>query len=178
MDFDPVTGNLWDTENGPDYGDEINLVEPGFNSGSEDVFGMSSAENNFDIDKLAKFNGKENYSDPEFVWNLPVGPTAIKFFGSDRFGEEYKNDLFVGDINNGNLYHFDLKDDRNELDLDDPLEDKVADDQEELEGAIFGKGFNGITDIQVGPDNLLYLLANQSIYKILPVAEKGDNINE
>ena len=31
--FDPVTGNLWDTENGPNYGDEINLVKPGFNSG-------------------------------------------------------------------------------------------------------------------------------------------------
>ena len=33
IDFDPVTGNLWDTENGPGFGDEINLVEPGFNSG-------------------------------------------------------------------------------------------------------------------------------------------------
>ena len=31
MDFDPVTGNLWDTENGPTFGDEINLVLPGFN---------------------------------------------------------------------------------------------------------------------------------------------------
>jgi glucose/arabinose dehydrogenase len=28
LDFDPLTGNLWDTENGPEYGDEINLVEP------------------------------------------------------------------------------------------------------------------------------------------------------
>ena len=28
-----LTGNLWDTENGPAFGDEINLVEPGFNSG-------------------------------------------------------------------------------------------------------------------------------------------------
>ena len=25
-DFDPVNGNLWDTENGPAFGDEINLV--------------------------------------------------------------------------------------------------------------------------------------------------------
>lgn len=33
IDFDPVTGYLWDTENGPAYGDEINLVRPGFNSG-------------------------------------------------------------------------------------------------------------------------------------------------
>ena len=33
LDFDPVTGQLWDTENGPEFGDEINLVKPGFNSG-------------------------------------------------------------------------------------------------------------------------------------------------
>jgi aldose sugar dehydrogenase len=31
--FDPVTGKLWETENGNDDFDEINLVEPGFNSG-------------------------------------------------------------------------------------------------------------------------------------------------
>ena len=31
--FDPITGRLWDAENGPEYGDEINLVQPGFNSG-------------------------------------------------------------------------------------------------------------------------------------------------
>jgi hypothetical protein len=33
IDFDPITSKLWDTENGPNYGDEINLVEPGFNGG-------------------------------------------------------------------------------------------------------------------------------------------------
>ena len=30
LDFDPITKKLWDTENGPGYGDELNLVEPGF----------------------------------------------------------------------------------------------------------------------------------------------------
>ena len=40
IDFDPVTGKLWDTENGPGYGDEINLVEPGFNSGWSKVQGI------------------------------------------------------------------------------------------------------------------------------------------
>ena len=40
MDFDPVTGKLWDTENGATYGDEINLVEPGFNSGWQQVQGL------------------------------------------------------------------------------------------------------------------------------------------
>ena len=37
-----MTGKLWDTENGPDYGDEINLVSPGFNSGWETVMGPIS----------------------------------------------------------------------------------------------------------------------------------------
>src|SRR4029079_7572076 len=41
MDFDPVTSNLWDTENGPTAGDEINLVYPGFNSGWSLIQGFS-----------------------------------------------------------------------------------------------------------------------------------------
>ena len=35
IDFDPVSGYLWDSENGPGHSDEINRVEPGFNSGVE-----------------------------------------------------------------------------------------------------------------------------------------------
>ena len=41
IDFDPLTGNLWDTENGPTSGDEINLVFPGFNSGWSLIQGFS-----------------------------------------------------------------------------------------------------------------------------------------
>jgi glucose/arabinose dehydrogenase len=41
MDFDPISGNLWDTENGPGNGDEINLVLPGFNSGWQQVQGLA-----------------------------------------------------------------------------------------------------------------------------------------
>ncbi|MDE1830099.1 MAG: PQQ-dependent sugar dehydrogenase, partial [Thaumarchaeota archaeon] len=33
LTVDPIAGNLWDTENGPDYGDEVNMVTPNFNSG-------------------------------------------------------------------------------------------------------------------------------------------------
>src|SRR5919107_2218656 len=43
LDFDPVTGNIWDTENGPGYGDEIILVEPGFNSGWLEISGFPSS---------------------------------------------------------------------------------------------------------------------------------------
>ena len=43
IDFDPVTGKLWDAENGEDVFDEINLIEPGFNSGWKQVMGPISA---------------------------------------------------------------------------------------------------------------------------------------
>jgi aldose sugar dehydrogenase len=33
MAIDPVTGILWETENGASQFDEINIVKPGFNSG-------------------------------------------------------------------------------------------------------------------------------------------------
>ena len=166
MDFDPVTGNLWDTENGPDNNDEINFIEPGFNSGSSLLEGM--ATENDDLYDLVDFNGKGKYSEPEFVWNTTVAPTALKFFNSVRFGLEYENDMFVGDYNDGNIYHFDLNDDRTALSLTGPLEDKVADSQEEIQNNIFASGFSGITDLQVGPDGYLYVLSsNGKIFRII-----------
>jgi glucose/arabinose dehydrogenase len=186
LDFDPVTGKLWDTENGPGFGDEINLVEPGFNSGWNRVQGMwqyqlKSEEKLRDIGQnyyggaiapekpgnLVDFGGKGKYSTPEFVWNQTVGATAIKFLNSDKLGKEYQNDIFVGDIHNGNLYHFDLTKDRKELLLDGPLKDRIANNQSELQGTILGHGFNGITDIEVGPDGYLYVLSFAgSIFRI------------
>ena len=103
----PVSGKLWDTENGKESNDEINLVEEGFNSGWKLINGTSE-RNNFNLSKLVTFNGRGKYSDPEFVWSVPVGVTSLVFLDSDKFGERYENDLFVADINNGNIYHFDL----------------------------------------------------------------------
>src|SRR5919201_4045988 len=120
IDFDPITKKLWATDNGPDYGDEINLVEPGFNSGWVEVMGLASAPENdgVDIEKdLVDFDGRGIYSDPEFVWQKTVAPLAIKFFDSTKLGPEYENDLFVGDLNNAFLYHFDLNEDRTALAL-------------------------------------------------------------
>ena len=73
INFDPITGNLWDTENGPGEGDEINLVEPGFNSGWALVQGISTSTSNNNIQDynpsdLVDFDGKGTYSDPEFEW--------------------------------------------------------------------------------------------------------------
>jgi len=176
MDFDPVTGNLWDTENGYIIGDEINLVEPGFNSGWVKVQGIWNTTYRTHPNSLGKNEtslvdfGKGKYSDPEFTWSYGnVGPTAVKFFNSTRFGKQYENDMFVGDYHKGYLYHFDLSKERNKLMLDGPLRDKEADNTTELQKAIFGQGFGGITDIQVGLDGYLYVLTYQgTIFRLVP----------
>jgi aldose sugar dehydrogenase len=139
IDFDPVSGTLWDTENGPNFADEINLVEPGFNSGWAKVQGIwkvaesvegSPPHNQGQIAlpeaNLLSFGGKGKYRAPEFTWQEPVGITAIKFLNSTKLGEKYKNHMFVGDFNNGILYHFQLNKQRNGLLLGGTLADKIG----------------------------------------------------
>ena len=170
--FDPLTGNLWDTENGPGNSDEINLVEPGFNSGWQPVMGSSVLEETFDESELVTFGGKGKYSEPELVWTDTAGPTAITFLSSDRLGKDYQDDIFVGDVHNGFLYHFDLNDERNELILSGELADKIIEkpNPPDVDQIIFGKNFGGITDIEVGPDGYLYIvsIAFGKIFRIVP----------
>ena len=168
FDFDPVTGNLWDSENGGIDKDEINYVYPGFNSGWRKAMGM--ALQRFDPNQdLFSFEGKGNYSDPEFVWKVTVAPTALKFLNSTKLGTQYENTIFVGDVKTGNLYNFKLDSGRKQLLLEPPLNDRVADTPDEVQSIVFGQGFGVITDIQVGPDGYLYILGiNGSIYRVVP----------
>ncbi len=173
LTVDPLSGYLWDTENGPEWFDEVNLVLPGFNSGWADVQGPSDAPENEEADieeDLVEFGGTGVYRDPEFAWQIPVGVTAIKFLNSTALGPQYENDLFVGDINHGRLYHFDLNQDRTGLVLGGVLEDKVASDVGELSSAIFGTGLRSITDIEVGSDGYMYVLlfGPGKIFRIAP----------
>lgn len=180
IDFDPVTGNLWDTENGRDYGDEINFVKPGFNSGWERIQGIWEPTVNpltgggdritgnellIARDKLIDFGGKGTYSTPEFIWKFSVGVTAIEFLNSDKFGEKYENDLLVASFNLGTIFHFDLNKNRTGLNLNGPLSDKIADNKEELQDITFMQGLGGITDMDIGPDGYIYVL---SVYNYKP----------
>jgi glucose/arabinose dehydrogenase len=166
MDFDPITLKLWITENGVYSNDEINLVEPGFNGGWKHVTGL--APSNFDYTELVTFNGSGKYSDPEFVWNNTVSPTALLFFNSDKFGPDYKNDMFVGDYEFGRIYHFGLNTKRDALLLNGSLADKIADNDSELQNNIFGEDFGVPTDLEIGPDGMLYVssLRDGAIYRI------------
>jgi glucose/arabinose dehydrogenase len=129
----------------------------------------------FDLNTVdsTDFGGRGNYNPPEFIWKIPVGVTAIKFLDSNKLGEEYENDMFVGDFNNGRLYHFELNENRTELLFQDvPLKDGIVDENEEPEEAIIAEGFDSITDIEVGPDGYLYILSRledqANIFRIMP----------
>ena len=173
MDFDPLTGNLWDTENGLRCCDELNLVREGFNSGWDKVQGFWKTnqdrdkdvlfkENSGDMDSLINFNGSGKYSSPKLVWDNTMAPSAIKFLSSDKFGKEYQNDLFVGNVNDQTIYHFDLSSNREELVLSGNLSDRISESNKDLKSHVFGEQFGRITDIEVGPDGNLYVLSHLS----------------
>ena len=174
--IDPVTGNLWQTENGPDKYDEVNLVPPNFNSGWETIMGPATES------KLSLLPSFENfvYSDPEFSWEQVVAPTALSFIDSKEF-EKYKNSLFIGDCNFGNLYKFELNSDRTGFVFDDPaLADSTINTGERMEEIGFGTGFGCITDLEVGPDGSLYVvsLTDGAIYRITPKTMIVDEVQD
>ena len=191
IDFDPLTGYLWDTENGPDYGDEINLVEPGFNSGALKIFGQFNNNPNYQFennmqsnieggpDGLVTFNGNGRYSEPELSWSDTVAPTSITFLDSNKLGTNYQDDIFVANAGGGKIYHFDLSHDRKHLELKNSLADKVVDSEIEEDLFTFANGFGMITDIEMNPyDGYLYVVApigggdstGGSVYKIVPIS--------
>jgi glucose/arabinose dehydrogenase len=167
--IDPVTGFIWDTENGDREYDEINYIFPGFNSGWKKVQGPIRLTNATSL-QLTKFPGSQ-YSDPEFSWTHPIGVTDLEFLNSYKLGPKYAGSLFVGDIHNGNLYFFKLNKTRTgfEFNKDQPgLADLVADNAGELDLSVIGSRFGGITDIATGYDGYLYILTfTGNLYKIV-----------
>ena len=166
---DPVTGYLWDTENGPGKFDEINLVKPGFNSGWKKVMGPTDRAKS-DLSTLSP-KPFENfvYSDPEFSWYDTVAPTAIAFPDKDNF-RKYSDWLFVGDFHNGIIYKFQLNADRTEFVFSNPeLSDLVLDKNDKIDEILFAEGLESVTDIKFY-NGAMYVVTilDGNIYKIYP----------
>lgn len=123
MAFDPISGSLWDEQNGDDTFDEINRVEPGMNGGWVQVMGPLSRINQFKTIEVTRPPGTlqqfrwppsniadtpeeaqsrlfmlpgAHYKDPEFSWKFSVAPAAIGFMSGRGLGPQYEGDLFVG----------------------------------------------------------------------------------
>jgi glucose/arabinose dehydrogenase len=119
---DPLTGNLWNEENGDDSFDEINRIAPGQNNGWIQVMGPLERIDQFkQIETTAPYVGLQQirwsprliadspqealermwhlegstYAEPQFSWKYAVAPAAIGFLGSSALGAAYEGDLFV-----------------------------------------------------------------------------------
>jgi glucose/arabinose dehydrogenase len=123
MAFDPISGDLWEQENGDDSFSEINRVEPGFNSGWIQIMGPASRVPQYkEIETSSAFFGLQqarwpptniadttaealsrlfmlpgaHFSDPEMSWKFEVSPGGIGFMNGRALGPQYHGDLFVG----------------------------------------------------------------------------------
>jgi glucose/arabinose dehydrogenase len=123
MNFDPLSGDLWQNENGDDTFSELNRVEPGWNSGWVQIMGPSSRVPQFkEIETSAQFFGLQqirwpptniadtpaqalsrlfmlpgaHFSDPEFSWKFEVAPAGLGFVTGRALGAQYNGDLFMG----------------------------------------------------------------------------------
>ena len=169
LDIDPVTGILWDTENGPNLFDEVNLVQKKFNSGWNKIMGPIK-----DNEETPKINGYE-YSDPEFSWERTVAVTSIHFIQSPLF-PEYENSVLIGSFVGGILYKFELNENRDGFRFDNnELKDLVLNKEDSPNEIIFGTGFAGITDIKEGPDGSIYVvtIGDGKIFRISPALSEN-----
>jgi aldose sugar dehydrogenase len=123
LNFDPISGDLWQNENGDDTFSELNRVEPGMNSGWVQIMGPSSRVAQFkEIETSAQFFGLQQirwpptniadteaealsrlfmlpgarFSDPEFSWKFEVAPAGLGFVTGRALGVQYNGDLFMG----------------------------------------------------------------------------------
>jgi len=151
----PESGALWQTENGDDSWDEVNIFPAGSNSGwiqlmgpperfaefkqleSDSTDGMDNP--NFPPSKLAADSTEalarmyqldgNHYVPPVFSWKYPVAVTSIGFVADDRLGAASTDTAWFGTVLTDSLYRFPVAPDGSGLDLaDDPqLSDRVDD---------------------------------------------------
>ncbi len=89
--FNPVTGDLWESEFGPRGGDEINLIRPGKNYGWPIITYAIEYDGKTIGDGIQQ---KEGMEQPVYYWDPVISPSGITFCSSDAI-PEWKNNLFV-----------------------------------------------------------------------------------
>lgn len=94
LDFNPVTGDLWEVEFGPQGGDELNLIKPGKNYGWPIItYGLE-----YDDRRIGdSIQQKEGMEQPVYYWEPVLSPSGIMFYTSDSI-PEWKNNLFISGL--------------------------------------------------------------------------------
>ncbi len=142
--FDPKTGNLWETENGPECNDELNRIIPGRNYGwgpSENCTGTAPQDTN---------NSGQRPVLPQLWYAQTIGPTGIAFCNDCHLGSAREGDIFFGAFNTGDIHEVSLNPSRTTA-----IRDSTP----------FNHG-NLVLSIEPGPDGSLYFSDGVGIFKL------------
>jgi glucose/arabinose dehydrogenase len=151
LTFHPVTGELWETENGPQGGDEVNIIKPGRNYGWPVVtFGRD-----YDGKRLPTPQGRAEFELPELFWVPSVTASGIAFYTGDKI-PAWKNNLFLGSMTVGRIGGTGNV-------------QRVAfnENGEQKRETLFQDLHQRFRDVRNGPDGVLYFLTDENDGAIL-----------
>jgi glucose/arabinose dehydrogenase len=142
----PVTGAVLSNENGPNGGDEINLILPGKNYGWPTI----SYGRDYTGPRISDVPWKEGFEQPLVTWIPSIALSGMTFYSGDRF-PNWKGNVFVGGMRYG------------EIQGTGRLERVVFNDKmEELRReSLLLDLKQRIRDVRQGPDGLLYVLTEE-----------------
>jgi glucose/arabinose dehydrogenase len=142
----PVTGELWNSENGPNGGDEINIVKAGKNYGWPTV----SMGRSYEGPWQGKFE-KDGMEGPLVYWMPAIAASGLMIYTGDKF-PQWRNNAFVGAMRYG------------EIPNTGHLQRIVFNDKtEEMRREMLLTEFRQrIRDVRQGPDGNVYLLTDEN----------------
>jgi glucose/arabinose dehydrogenase len=150
----PQTGALWSNENGPNGGDEINIIQPGRNYG----WPIISNGRTYEGPRVTEVPWRDGMEPPLVFWVPAIAVSGMAFYTGDRF-PAWKGNVFVGSMRTG------------EIPGTGHLERIVFNDkQEELRRETMLTDLRQrIRDVRQGPDGLLYLLTDEDPGAVLRI---------
>ena len=95
----PTTGDMWLNENGPNGGDEINVLKPGANYGWPIVSYGRSYPGPWQSGKIPTHEGFEA---PIVYWMPSIAVSGMAFYTGDKL-PKWKGDVFVGSLRTGEI---------------------------------------------------------------------------
>ena len=148
--FHPETGVLWDSEHGPQGGDELNIVQAGKNYGwPVATYGREYGPNGA---LVSPHPSKEGIEEPVLIWSPSIGISGLLFYTGQKF-PQWKNHIFVGGLSGVSLHRVAFNDKGGLLGRE----------------ALLTETRQRIRDVRQGPDGNIYLAIDSNTGGVLRV---------
>ena len=143
----PETGEVWASEQGPNGGDEINIIQAGKNYG----WPVVSYGRSYPGPRVSERPWQEGMEQPVVVWVPSIALSGLTFYTGDRF-PGWKRNVFVGGLRQGEsprTGHIDR------IEFNDKWEEVRREPMLQQLG-------QRIRDVRQGPDGYLYVLTEEN----------------